>query len=911
MQCYLKATSGRISPFFRATAADATEPGNCRLSEELMYTQSNARVLLGHTPGGQMRFLSLPTVVYPVPVMHSERTVAIDYYPGTYYQCDQVLFLGNLRYELELEDGERVSAIERGWSNHTGYISDALPVSFAGHHGLEIRVSSCAPVAREGKAMMASAPLPGPTGALFTMHVKNTSSERRVLRVHLRCDPIMIDTYRFEDKPLPPHPGEPQRYIRQETMIFVKPEGCAGIHMRHGQWTGTEGQPDCVRPLALESGEEALVEAQVALAKEYHELMPAIYELSMRGSGEWLLDTVDFWASLLGELSLGADPLMQKACDLYVRCVIDNFNCLQLNGKGDLISHWQGAPAHNCGTIWGIDIEPTALSVLPVCPELCFKVLEFFAERSRCPAPRYPDHSTPILIAPLLLAGAYYRATGDAEAFVRRPALVRALDSVLEELLSFQAADCVLFSSHYSSDAHVFRKYDHGTNVKVQGALSLYAGLLEALGQKERAGALLSLAADVRTALFDKMSAEGPFGTQFSGGTNLGGGDEDGFYLPDGTLYYDGEDSASCMAPVYGAYGWNQSEWINYHRFARSLWCPNFDAEFSADRWFHDGGPLDGTAFISRVGGSHTRREMREALEALFAQDCDETGSVYWWPLGSDACRGITRCSQGQGSWAQQFVWQWVGVSLDVPARRLSVAPAGLPEVVVWRGMNLGGHRFDLKWEQAGGEIHLELRNLGGFEWTVELMGAAPAVLAPGGSLSLSAPLPVVEYDGIDGEADIVARELGSFACEHGILFDSFDKKLVRQRMWDGEMWSLVRLVVASGEPIADAKVSLALPEGWQVVAKPARLWVLPERLMETRAETELGDVEPNRRAVAAFWVRPPKASGFEPRFDAHSFAERPSTVLVVGAGKGEMRAVLSSTMGENPIVGEKLWALQ
>ena len=93
-----------------------------------------------------------------------------------------------------------------------------------------------------------------------------------------------------------------------------------------------------------------------------------------------------FWHVRLGALSVDAADLGREARvsrDLYVRCMLDNFCCLQTDAAGTLVSHYQGAPKP--GTIWGIDYEPTLVSILPLVPELARQGLLFTLDRNRAP----------------------------------------------------------------------------------------------------------------------------------------------------------------------------------------------------------------------------------------------------------------------------------------------------------------------------------------------------------------------------------------------------------------------------------------------------------------------------------------------------------------------------------------------
>ena len=108
--------------------------------------------------------------------------------------------------------------------------------------------------------------------------------------------------------------------------------------------------------------------------------------------------------------------------------------------------------------------------------------------------------------------------------------------------------------------------------------------------------------------------------------------------------------------------------WINYHRFARSLWCPEYDPEFGALNWFpSEPGVLGWHWLFLAPGRRHLlQAEMKEAIEIMRASVIDEvTGSVFWWPHGVEYKRSLTRCSRGQGAWA----WQYVGTM--VPACRV------------------------------------------------------------------------------------------------------------------------------------------------------------------------------------------------------------------------------------------------
>lgn len=82
------------SDFFTAEVADMVSSENCInnhpwLSEELLFVQSNTRILVCQNPKGELRYSALPTQVYPVPTNHGIPN-GPGYGPGMYYHFDAV-----------------------------------------------------------------------------------------------------------------------------------------------------------------------------------------------------------------------------------------------------------------------------------------------------------------------------------------------------------------------------------------------------------------------------------------------------------------------------------------------------------------------------------------------------------------------------------------------------------------------------------------------------------------------------------------------------------------------------------------------------------------------------------------------------------------------------------------------------
>lgn len=80
------------SSFFYAEASDTQLPGiyannHPWLSEEILFVQSNTRMLVCQNPLGELLYAAVPAQVYPVPTNHGIPN-GLGYEPGMYYHFD-------------------------------------------------------------------------------------------------------------------------------------------------------------------------------------------------------------------------------------------------------------------------------------------------------------------------------------------------------------------------------------------------------------------------------------------------------------------------------------------------------------------------------------------------------------------------------------------------------------------------------------------------------------------------------------------------------------------------------------------------------------------------------------------------------------------------------------------------------
>lgn len=849
------------SAFFFAEASDIQLPGKYAnnhpwLSEELLFVQSNTRMLVCQNPNGEFRYAAIPTQVYPVPTNHGIPN-GPGYGPGMYYHFDAAK-IANLSYSFKPSDKEAaVKLVSPGVQNKSWYARHFLPVTKSRQNDLEATFISFAPFTPEkGNQNI----IPAPPGALFLLYLKNTGQTQVRGEIRLECPDKL-------------HSRKPETSINRNTLILSLPEASAGIHMVGGSWEEVDDRYYAAKEIILEPGQSILIQSYVVLGENYKDIMPVIYQFYKHDALDWLNFTANFWEERLGSLKVSSNKFPKEAeisRDIYYRCIIDNFCCLQTDSKGNLVAHYQGVPKE--GTIWGIDYEPTIISAMHVAPELGRPGIRFATERNYAPVSEYgTEHSVPILISPLIIARKYLELTGDVAYFKDNPDIMELLEHTIRDLLALKSPHFTLFPSRFSSDGTVGRRYDHGTNVKAFYALDSWGYILDAIGKKKDALYYRKLAKEVSRDIDQTMVVNGPFGRQISGGANLGEPPGD-FYLPDSVIYYDGEDTGSHLAMIYGVYGWDYQPWINYHRWARSMFCPSYEPEFGTLRWFPSWSMpvLDGTGWVSVLGGSITTSEMARSLTQLY-RICDPTGSFYWWPIAYNFKQGLSRCSQGQGTWAWQYLEQWLGVKTDALNHTLTIAPRGLPDKVLWENFSCGNQHFDIFLEEGSTGTNFKVTNQNPVAWTVRL-GCRPSgagiqgpivwqtiKLQPGQTRSL-----IVQNSSADPpETDIVTlAEIEQFADENGIMFmrygpvDQFPKwyHLYEEEFLD------VRFYLLNGTNTGWEHVSITLkyPEGWKAKHRKPGYWEEPDGLLETEAVFDMGSIAAMESAVAPFIVRGP-----------------------------------------------------
>lgn len=862
---------GHRCEHFQAQYDDTSGKTDWSLSERQLFTQSNGRTLIGQDTMGRLHFACTPHGrIYAVPSGGTDVGGQFKGHIGQYYQNDTALLLGKMRYELEMENGQLLSAANR--ESRTEYMDYYLPVTFTEYPELEMKVFSFAPILeKEACAVSSIHPLPGPAGVCFCIEIRNVSGCTLRGKLRLSLDQKFVNQFehygkRFEDYTQKPYRAE----WDQKLLILWHPEGCAAIQLLGAVCEGDADNPRIYVPFELKDGESRVFSTILALTPKREEIHTSLGILYQHTSLEWINVTSSFWKERLGRIRTGIreDPIFgEKYGEMHIRFLLDNFNCLSFDERGKLLTNWQGAPSHSLSRLWGIDIVPDVVSVMYAVPEVGPRAVEYLIERNTPRYSLYSDHSMFFYISPLVIAGKYLELTGDAKYFRSRKDVTDKLEEVYQGMLIHKHKEKALFSSRYASDLIVFKKYDYGANVQCFYALKSLCAVRKAIGTdtKDVEKLLEKMPADMAAC----MEAEGPFGKQITGGNSLGEDQEEKFYIPEELYYYGGEDTATVLAPLYGlygSYGFDYEPYVNLHRFARSMFITNYDPEFQTLRELHFGMNPSATGCTLRLGGSYTRKEMLDTLKSLYGR-LDETGSLFWWPRAYNKKRCLTRCSQGQGAWVQQSMEQWFGLRMDGPENTLLLRPQGLLSSYQLEGIRLGAFCFDVEYGEEDGETCFAVTNHNDVEvrlvFSIRSFGAAAEGTLDEYMLKLPAGDSVQKTFRTEHfepkEADIAGRECTSFS-ENGELFGAYG--IVMPKLHFGRCGTfLLRFVTAhmEEEEWEDVEVELQVPKGWKAAEKKFYHWEYQPLFRGSKALSRVGDLPGRTHGVAGFYVNLPE----------------------------------------------------
>jgi hypothetical protein len=114
-----------------------------------------------------------------------------------YHHFDVAMYAGDLSYRILLEgSNEEIDLAADDRANETFYADYFLPLTTTSEGDLDILLFSLAPVAPDrNKAALTPAPLPGPPGVIYAMHLHNNGSQAIKGKVILQTGDLLLGHY--------------------------------------------------------------------------------------------------------------------------------------------------------------------------------------------------------------------------------------------------------------------------------------------------------------------------------------------------------------------------------------------------------------------------------------------------------------------------------------------------------------------------------------------------------------------------------------------------------------------------------------------------------------------------------------------------------------------------------------------
>ncbi|KWX87573.1 hypothetical protein AMQ83_12255, partial [Paenibacillus riograndensis] len=207
---------------------------------------------------------------------------------------------------------------------------------------------------------------------------------------------------------------------------------------------------------------------------------PVTRVIGEKGTVYWIKETWAYVRGSTGRLKMEEDPL---AAEVYERALLQCFGSLDMDSRGYLAgANWGTSPPTQF--TWNKDMFYSLLPFHTAEPELFQQGMLWFLEHGvRPPGNRYEGeitHSLSHSLSSAVMAGLYYRTTGDKQLFLNQPGIHESICSLLEAtLLTRQEEDPWLFPSVWLSDAYSLGDYHTGSNVIAWTAFVHYARLAE------------------------------------------------------------------------------------------------------------------------------------------------------------------------------------------------------------------------------------------------------------------------------------------------------------------------------------------------------------------------------------------------------------------------------------------------
>lgn len=501
---------------------------------------------------------------------------------------------------------------------------------------------------------------------------------------------------------------------------------------------------------------------------------PVFRELAARSSLSWLNETMSFHRRMCGVLRMPDDPYTAE----FLKRMINLCFCgITMTRDGEIAgANWGSYPVTT--QIWMKDMGYTYMPFHALEPDLFRKGILWYLDKSirfigdkefeGWKLSGYISYSLSIALTPVLMAGLYYRSTGDKEFFAEHPEVAAKIKDLLAATLESRSGDLYLFPSDWISDGPSRGDYHTGSNTVVWFAFILAAEVAEdALGDEATARKYREIAHKIKTDLDRTCIVDGPRGPQYTEGVNA-----------DGSVVFshDGEESDTTLMPFFEYANYDDPAYQNHKRVAMTdanIYYKPHAKGIEDSTWIDpkDNPGIDATfpGYMTGFAGIETADEMigPEGRMTIIRQLTDVDGSIWWWPYKHDKvvrAFEIEGTHVGKSGWSSSvfilhFISQILGLSYDAPLKILSFRPFSPSSDFEWQYFRMGNAFFSAGYERSECRRRCYVENHNDIDIRLYL----ELILEPGGE---------VDSITVDGEPYAGEPCMGSFFRSNTVKLD-------------------------------------------------------------------------------------------------------------------------------------------
>ena len=508
----------------------------------------------------------------------------------------------------------------------------------------------------------------------------------------------------------------------------------------HQAMVGWEHSAGAITDFDVAPGQSQAIALVLLLGENRDELQNTALALRAHDALWWFNTTRSWHRGRLGELSIPDAPFYAES--LVRQSELCRQAALYLPdgrfGGAFLGSDYWGLKDWHSSPVWLKDTFYQMLAMSLFNPAQCADAILFFNQwampsepygrgRERFPNAPRETHSLGNSLAPFVLAGCYYRATGDKAFFTTHPELLDSARLCFAAMLkSRRYQDVFLFPSMYVSDGDARGDFHTGTNALAWFALQAMARIArEAYGNEVLSVEWNRLAQRVKTDMRRHCIGSGKRGEQFFEGANY-----DGTFVTD---LYDGEESDAALMPFYGLAEPDDPALLRFCGMALTSENQFYNSAIDGVRWI-DGDFKNAATFpawVNALAGAENEDAQSERLKRI-AQLTDLDGSIWWWPYAARAQspsnvarrNGAAKCGWAAGTYLCQFTHTLLGLEIDVPDRHFRLRPFSAFNEFCWTNCRLGIAVFDVGYARHGSVItaHVTNQNHEAFRGPIELI---------------------------------------------------------------------------------------------------------------------------------------------------------------------------------------------